>query len=60
MDIPFKQTKHATKRAKNLQLKLNAVKLSDVIEKAEITTNFKTTGPARYVYTLHTKSIHQQ
>ena len=56
MDIPFKQTKHATKRAKNLQLKLNAVKLSDVIEKAEITTNFKTTGPARYVYTLHAKS----
>lgn len=47
MDIPFKQTKHAKKRSKNLQLKLNAVKLADVLSKAEVTANFKTSGAAR-------------
>lgn len=30
MDIPFLKTKYAEKRAKNLQLKLNAIKLSEV------------------------------
>ena len=30
MDIPFHQTKYALRRAKNLQLKLNTVRLSEV------------------------------
>lgn len=30
MDIPFRSSKHARKRARNLQLRLNAVKLSEV------------------------------
>lgn len=49
MDIPFKLSKHAAKRAKNLQLKLNAVRLAQVLEKAEVTTQLVTTGMARWV-----------
>ncbi|XP_067949122.1 DNA-directed RNA polymerase I subunit RPA1-like [Watersipora subatra] len=46
MDIPFLKTKHAIRRAKNLQLKLTTVRLSELLETADISTRLITKGPA--------------